>query len=87
MYGTFCLYGYLIGRDDALSAEMARLCRATLVLATLAFVALRGMVVIAPTGGERVYEAALTFVVYLSRWSWLRVVPGWSQALPNRPVR
>jgi glucan biosynthesis protein C len=87
MYGTFFLYGYLIGRDEGLWSEMARLRRVTLVLAIVAFVVLRGMVVIAPVGDERPFEAALAFVVYLNRWSWLLVVLGWGHALLNRPMR
>jgi peptidoglycan/LPS O-acetylase OafA/YrhL len=86
MYGTFFLYGYLLGRDPGLWAEMARLRWVVLPLAVSAFVLLRGMSEIAPGGNNEAFNTALTFVIYLNRWSWLLLVLGWGHHWLNWPM-
>jgi peptidoglycan/LPS O-acetylase OafA/YrhL len=86
MYGTFFVYGYLIGRDAGLWADMARLRWRTTALAVLTFGVLRGYVAITPPDTSGVFDAALAFVVYLNRWTWLLVVLGWGHRLLNRPM-
>ncbi len=72
MYGTFFLYGFLIGRDEGLWAEFARLRKVTLTLAVVLFVAFV------------VLEDAPLPVIYLNRWLWLLTVFGWGHRLLNR---
>ena len=86
MYGTFFLYGYLIGRDAGLWAEMARLRWQCSVLAVGAFFFLRAFMEMSPPESDGVFQAALVFVVYLNRWAWLLVVLGWGHHLLNRPM-
>ena len=86
MYGTFFVYGYLIGRDPGLWAEMARLRWRTLGLASVAFATLLGLREIAIDGPDQPFDTVLTFVVYLNRWTWLLVVLGWGHRLLNRPM-
>jgi hypothetical protein len=73
MYGTFFLLGFLIGRNEGLWQEMARLRRFTLGGAVLLFVAL------ALTDNM--------LVIYLNRWLWLLAAFGWGYQLLNRPMR
>ena len=73
MYGTFFLMGYLIGRDEGLWAEFARMRYVTLVGAILMFVLLN------------VSDHQL--VIYLNRWLWLLAALGWGYQLLNRPMR
>ena len=65
---------------------MARLRWVTLPLAVSAFVLLRGMSEIAPGGDDEAFNTALTFVIYLNRWSWLLLVLGWGHRWLNRPM-
>ncbi len=73
MYGTFFLLGFLIGRDEGLWQEMARLRRLTLVGAVILF------------GVLNLTDNLL--VIYLNRWLWLLAAFGWSYQYLNRPMR
>jgi hypothetical protein len=73
MYGTFFLLGFLIGRDEGLWQEMARLRWLTLGGAILLF------------GALNLTDNML--VIYLNRWLWLLAAFGWGYQLLNRPMR
>lgn len=73
MYGTFFLMGFLIGRDEGLWAEFARMRHVTLAGAILMFVLLN------------VTENQV--VIYLNRWLWLLAAFGWGYQRLNRPMR
>ena len=86
MYGSFFLFGYLVGRGTGLWAEMARVRWRTAVLALVSFLSLRAFVEIAPPDGDRAFDAAMAFVVYLNRWTWIVLVLGWGHYALNRPM-
>jgi len=86
MYGTFFLYGYLIGRDPGLWAEIARLRWRTLGLALITFLVLMSLNEIAPDAPSTPFDLAQIFVIYLNRWTWLLVVLGWGHHGLNRPM-
>ena len=73
MYGTFFLIGFLIGRDEGLWQEFARLRYVTGVGAVIMF------------GLLNVLD--YQFVIYLNRWLWLLAAFGWGYQLLNRPMR
>jgi glucan biosynthesis protein C len=73
MYGSLFFFGFLIGRDDGLWAEFARLRRVTLAGAVTMFVLLN------LTDNQ--------LVIYLNRWLWLMTVFGWGLHALNRPLR
>lgn len=75
MYGTFFLYGFLIGRHEALWAEFSRIRKVTLTLAVVFFVALVAL------------DDPPLPVIYLNRWLWLLAVLGWGHRLLNRPMQ
>jgi hypothetical protein len=73
MYGTFFLMGFLIGRDEGLWNEFARMRKFTLVGAVVMF------------GVLNITDHQL--VIYLNRWLWLLAAFGWGYQLLNRPMR
>jgi glucan biosynthesis protein C len=73
MYGSLFFFGFLIGRDEGLWAEFARLRRVTLAGAVAMFVLLN------------MTDSQL--VIYLNRWLWLMAVFGWGFHALNRPMR
>ena len=73
MYGTFFLLGFLIGRDEGLWREVARLRWLTLGGAILMFAALN--------------LTDNMLVIYLNRWLWLLAAFGWAYRYLNRPMR
>ncbi|MEM9301023.1 MAG: acyltransferase family protein [Pseudomonadota bacterium] len=87
LYFTFFLYGFLIGRDPGLWAEIARLRRWTLALALIAFPTYRAIVGWVPEEPTTMHNLLLFGAVYLNRWLWLLAVLGWGHALLNRPFR
>ncbi len=72
MYGTLFLLGFLVGRDEGLWAEFARLRKITLAGAIAMFVLFS------------LVDNLL--VVYLNRWLWLMAVFGWGYRYLNRPM-
>ncbi len=86
MFGSFFLFGYLIGRDPGLWAAMARMRWVTLPLALVTYAALMAARTIVPADPPVAQEAAQIFVIYLNRWTWILVVLGWAHRLLNRPM-
>lgn len=87
MYGTYFLYGFLLGRDNGIWAELARLRRVTLALGLILFPTF--YVVANAFGGDTeggLFPIALS-VTYLNRWVWIAAVLGWGHAWLNRPMR
>jgi hypothetical protein len=72
MYGTLFLLGFLIGRDEGLWEEFARLRKIALAGAIAMFVLFN------------LVDNLL--VVYLNRWLWLMAVFGWGYRYLNRPM-
>ena len=73
MYGTFFLMGFLIGRDEGLWREFARMRHVTAAGAVVMF------------GLLNVWDHQV--VIYLNRWLWLLAAFGWGYQLLNRPMR
>jgi len=88
IYFTVFLYGYWLGTDLGLWAELARLRRGTLSLALGLFALYAALVVLVP--GEDV-PAWLQGSVWLLRnlyiWTALCTILGWSRVLLDRPFR
>ncbi|MDX1570855.1 MAG: acyltransferase family protein [Xanthomonadales bacterium] len=87
MYFTFFFYGYLIGRNRGIWAELARIRRVTLALAIGSFALFLGANEIYPPEPNAAETGGLLLVVYANRWLWLLAVLGWGHALLNRPMR
>ena len=87
MYGTFFLYGYLIGRDPGLWSELKRLRWWTLGMAFLGYgLFMAGREILADST-DGAAETAFLFVLYLNRWVWILAALGWGHHLLNRPFR
>jgi peptidoglycan/LPS O-acetylase OafA/YrhL len=87
MFFTFFLYGFLIGRDAGLWAELKRLRRLTLALAIAGFAFYYTISNLVPDNlfaGQGQLEIVVT---YLNRWLWIVTVLGWGHHLLNRPFR
>jgi hypothetical protein len=87
MYFTVFLYGFLLGRNDGLWNELARLRRRTLLAAVLFFVAFMVQDNLVPDDAGPVASQLQLIIIYLNRWLWILTVLGWGHQLVNRPFR
>lgn len=86
MFATFFLYGFIIGRDDGVWAEMARLKWVTLALAIATFMLYLARDIWVPAGDGMVTNVLSSLSVYLNRWLWIVVVLGWGHHLVRGPL-
>ena len=92
LYATMFFYGYLLGTDNGLWAELSRLRHVTLALALACLAAYQGFDRFA---GQFIHaHAALAVVKLLVVWlhysyTWIAItaILGWGHALLNRPFR
>lgn len=87
MFFTFFLIGFLLGRDDGLWKELARLRRPVLALAIASFILFRLQAEILPVDRSVSQNTAGMFITYLNRWLWIVAILGWGHHLLNRPFR
>ena len=85
-YFTFFLYGYLVGRDEGMWQELARLRKSALGAAVLTFLALLASREIVSDDSGALAGQAQALIVYLNRWVWIVAVLGWGHHLLNRPM-
>lgn len=87
IYFTVFLYGYWIGTDAGIWAEMKRL-RWQLLLAAICTFAVHLLLnKIVASSAPDWQRAAYDFFKYLNAWAWLLLVLGWGHHLLNRPFR
>ncbi len=86
MYGTFFLYGFVIGRDPGIWGELARRRSWLLAAAVASFIALYAGRVLLPDSPGTVLETLNMFVIYLNRWLWILTVLGWAHHLVRGPL-
>jgi len=92
LYATMFFYGYLLGTDSGLWAELAHLRHVSLALALVCFAAYQGL---ERLSGPFIHDyAALVVAKLLTVWlhysyTWIAItaVLGWGHALLNRPFR
>ncbi len=87
MYFTIFVYGYILGRDGALWAQIARLRWVLLALAALSFCSYLALNEIIPEQRSSAENLLQLAVIYLNRWIWLLLVLGWAHRVLNRPMR
>lgn len=87
LYGTFFLYGFLLGRDEGIWTELARLRRLTLTLAFASFAGLLAARSLIPDDSGGWLGQAQLIIIYLNRWLWIVAALGWGHAILNRPFR
>ncbi|MEM8816198.1 MAG: acyltransferase family protein [Pseudomonadota bacterium] len=86
LYGTFFVYGFILGRSPALWRELSRLRWWTLGLGCLAFLALIGSEHWLPEAEGLLRDVPEAYIVYLNRWLWILVVLGWGHRLVDGPL-
>ena len=87
LYFSFFFYGFVLGKDPGIWAEIARLRWVTLVLGVISFVSFMGINAILPDSPSPAQSALQLVVIYLNRWIWLLLVLGWAHHALNRPFR
>ncbi|MDH4054153.1 MAG: acyltransferase family protein [Gammaproteobacteria bacterium] len=87
MYFTFFLIGYMIGRDAGFWAELARIRKVTLALASTTFVLFILRNEFLPDDPPFLLEQASFLITYLNRWLWIVTIFGWGHYLFNRPMK
>ena len=86
MYGTFFLYGFVIGRDDGIWREFARLRWVTLAMAIGTFALYATQDIWVPAGDGNLPGLLQSLSVYLNRWLWIVAVLGWGHHLVRGPL-
>jgi len=86
-YFTFFFYGFLIGRNSGVWAELAKLRKITLPLAVTSFVLVLGQRELIVDGSGIWAGQASAFIIYFNRWIWIVAVLGWGHYLLNRPMK
>jgi len=87
IYFTVFLYGYWIGTDEGLWAELARLRRATLSLALGLFAVYAALVAFVPDDIPGWLQGSVWLLRNFYIWSALCAILGWSRVLLDRPFR
>lgn len=84
LYGTMFLYGWILGTDAGLWAELARLRWATLLLAPVLFAGY-----LLASGAGQVPGMLLATILLRDAYLWIAIcaVLGWGHACLNRPFR
>ena len=87
LYGTFFLYGFLIGRDGGFWSELARLRKPLLALGVVAFALFYVQSEFLNDDLGPFLEQLRMVVIYVNRWTWIVVCFAWGHHLLNRPMR
>lgn len=87
IYFSVFLYGYWIGNDAGLWAELARLRRRTLTLAPLLFAVYAALFTLLPEDMPDSVQYLIWTVRSFYIWTALCAILGWSHHLLNRPLR
>ncbi|MDJ0749041.1 MAG: acyltransferase family protein [Woeseiaceae bacterium] len=87
MYGTFFLYGFLIGRDEGFWTELARMRRVLLAIGLGSFVLFLFQSEVLNDDLGPVLEQLRSLVIYVNRWTWIVTCFAWGHHLLNRPMR
>ncbi|GAB4188751.1 MAG: acyltransferase family protein [Wenzhouxiangellaceae bacterium] len=86
MYGSFFLFGYLLGRDSALWRELVRIRWLSLVLAPIAFIVLRLSSDFAWPEDSLLATTLQSLITYFNRCVWIAMILGWGHHALNRPM-
>ncbi|QWP74878.1 acyltransferase family protein [Lysobacter sp. K5869] len=87
IYFTVFLYGYWLGNDAGLWAELTRLRRRTLALAPLLFAVYVAMLTLLPEDVPDSVQYLIWTLRSVYIWTALCAILGWSHRLLNRPLR
>ena len=87
MFGTFFLYGFLIGRDPGFWAELARMRKTLLAVGTVAFILYFVQMEYLTEDLGPILEQLRFVVIYVNRWAWIIVCFAWGHHTLNRPMR
>lgn len=87
LYGTFFLYGFMIGRDEGFWAELARLRWPLLVMSVVAFGLYMFQREVLREDMGPVLEQFRSAIIYVNRWGWIVTCFAWGHRLLNRPMR
>ena len=86
MFGTFFLYGFLIGRDEGFWTELARMRRVLLGIGLVAFVLFLIQSEVLNDDLGPIPEQLRSLVIYVNRWTWILTCFAWGHHLLNRPM-
>ena len=86
MYGTFLLYGFLIGRDTGFWAELSRMRKTLLAVGAVAFALYYVQMEYLTEDLGPVLEQLRFIVIYVNRWAWIIVCFAWGHHALNRPM-
>lgn len=86
MYGSFFLYGLIIGGDPDLAGYLARQRWRLLLGSALSFTLLEASWRWLADDAPRSHEIAQIVLIYANRWLWLLMILGWGHRWLNRPL-
>lgn len=86
MYGSFFVFGLIIGADAGLAAYLARQRWRLLLASAASFAAFELSLQWVGADAPRSQEIAQMLVIYLNRWLWILMILGWGHHALNRPL-
>jgi len=87
IFGTYFLFGFLIGRDEGFWQELLRLRHVLLITALVAFGLFLAQSEFLNDDLGPVFEQFRSLVVYVNRWAWILTCFAWAYHSLNRPMR
>ncbi|MEO0574788.1 MAG: acyltransferase family protein [Pseudomonadota bacterium] len=85
LFGTLFLYGFLIGRDDAIWQHMKQWRHLWLIVGIASYAILRAQDWWVDDNTQGLVEQLSFLSVYVNRWVWILVLLSWSFHTLNRP--
>ena len=86
MYSTFFLYGFILGRDAGIWAELARLRWLVFAMALASFAVYLSREFWVTDDAGLLLDLASSASIYLNRWLWIVLVLGWGHHLVRGPL-
>ncbi len=87
MYGTFFLFGYLIGRDEGFWSELDRMRVITSIAALVFFGLFMTREQLLPQDSFALANEVQMLIIYCNRWLWIVTIFGWGHHFLNHPSR
>jgi len=87
MYGTFFLFGYLIGRDEGFWSELDRMRVITSIAALVFFGLFMTREQLLPQDSFAFANEVQMLIIYCNRWLWIVTIFGWGHHFLNHPSR
>ena len=87
MFGSFFLFGFLIGTNRQWWSKLKAIRWPLLALSIASFALFRSGLTVFPEATTAAQYTAMTFITYLNRVSWILLILAWGYHYLNRPMK